>query len=179
MSSSSSSTFESIPPNYLGPQVSFPTYIAFLSQLIPLQRSLLLLNLQKAHYFYSIEEKERLALLGWAAAPTTKNEPILQKKPDESDEDFVKREKGYGEEQRKSFESGGELKDVEGLLKECGLWNIVTDKEEEADSELANWAKQQQAQQANQRDEFQVVQIGFGFPPSFTYSHPDTEPISI
>src|SRR6202042_63104 len=44
------------PTPSLGPTVSgYPTYLAFLAQLIPLQRALLLLNLQKAHYFYSVD----------------------------------------------------------------------------------------------------------------------------
>ena len=55
-----------VPPTpSLGPSVSgYPTYLAFLSQLIPLQRALLLLNLQKAHFEYGEAIRRRRAALG-------------------------------------------------------------------------------------------------------------------
>ncbi|KAL8277183.1 hypothetical protein RQP46_010431 [Phenoliferia psychrophenolica] len=115
----------------LGPSVSgYPTYLAFLSQLIPLQRALLLLNLQKAHFEYEEAIKRRRIALGWGGASPVAVDPEAK-----------------GEE---------EIEEVKNLLIECGLWSIVVAKEEEAELEVEVWA----ARQADPNGEFQVVQIG-------------------
>ncbi|ORY86680.1 hypothetical protein BCR35DRAFT_324552 [Leucosporidium creatinivorum] len=154
----------------LGPNVAgFPTYLAFLSQLIPLQRSLLLLNLQKAHYFYSIDVTERLARLGWAESTGSKIDPIVIKEEGEDVEAFKLREEREKEKMRKEMEEGnGEVQEVKGLLTECGLWGMVKEKEEEAESEIRDWGKERR----EQNGEFQLVQIG-GLP--FMLQVPPTE----
>lgn len=142
----------------LGPNVSgFPTYLAFLSQLIPLQRSLLLLNLQKAHYFYSIDVTERLARLGWAESTGSKIDPIVIKGEGEDAEAFRLREEREKERMKREMEEGnGEVQEVKNLLVECGLWGMVKEKEEEAEAEVRDWGKER----GPQNGEFQLVQIG-------------------
>lgn len=148
----------------LGPSVSgYPTYLAFVSQLIPLQRSLLLLNLQKAHYFYSIDVQDRLARLGWAESTGSKVDPIVSRQEEESDEGFAEREKKEKERVANEFGEGfGEVKEVKDLLVECGLWGMVKEKEEEAEAEVEVWGPAR----ADPNGEFQVVQIGCVSSPS-------------
>lgn len=123
-----SSTTASLSPSVSG----FPTYLALLSQLIPLQRSLLLLNLQKAHYFYSVDVVERMARLGWAE-PTDKAAELQRKE---------------------GLTEGEELEEVKGLLEECNLWSAVVDKEAEAEVEIQKWEDSTRV-----NAEFQLVQI--------------------
>lgn len=146
------------PSPSLGPLVSgFPTYLAYLSQLIPLQRSLLLLNLQKAHYFYSIDVTERMARLGWAESTGSRIDPIVAREEGEEESAFSKREEREKERMRREMEEGnGEVQEVKGLLIECGLWGMVKEKEEEAEVEIRNWG----VARPEGNGEFQLVQVG-------------------
>lgn len=121
----------------------YSSYIAFVAQLIPLQRSLLLLNLQKAHYHYGTQVQDRLGRLGWAEPA-----PPLEQLEGEADDAFDAR--------IAAAEGEGDLQEVEDLLVGCGLWDAVLEKEDEADVEVAAWGPAR----ADPNGEFQVVQIG-------------------
>ncbi|KAK4706022.1 hypothetical protein P7C70_g172, partial [Phenoliferia sp. Uapishka_3] len=132
------SPLASPPEASLGPTVSgYPTYLAFLSQLIPLQRALLLLNLQKAHFEYEEAIKRRRAALGWGGEVT--ETPRREGQAAEAD----------------VIDGEAEIDEVKNLLVECGLWGMVQEREEEAQAEIDAWATPDVAPQ----DEFQVVQI--------------------
>lgn len=144
----------------------YPTYLAYVSQLIPLQRSLLVLNLQKAHYFYSLEIQDRLIKLGWGEPLNRDNvtghkveaKIELEKVEGETEEEFEERKLSEKVRLEKDFEAGlGEVKEIRDLLMECGLWTLVEEKEKEAEIETKNWNLG--IGQVGQEGEFQVVQI--------------------
>lgn len=120
----------------------YPVFLGHLGQLIPLQRALLLLNLQKAHLFYAEECHRRLAKLGWAE-PSAPPATAVFDKVNEAD---------VGE----RLDEQGELVEVKMLLDECGLWDVVEEAEREARAEVDDWAKRHE----HVRDEFQIVQLG-------------------
>ena len=157
----------SITPS-LGPSVSgYPTYLAFVAQLIPLQRSLLLLNLQKAHYFYSIDVQERLARLGWAEPTGVKVDAIVSREEGESDDAYAEREKTEKERPGKELNEGyGEMAEVRDLLVDCGLWGMVKEAVEKAEEEVAAWGPAR----ADPNGEFQLVQIGCVRPLRYRWS---------
>ena len=134
---------------------AYSTYLFFVQQLVPLQRSLLLLNLQKAHYLYAGEVRRRLVALGWA------DEPAPGKKPG----------KGEGEAQVKEVrDADGEVVEVKNLMVDCGLWGVVEDNFKKGELELQSWDQDNQAQADD--DQFQIVQLnGLPFllhlPPAF------------
>lgn len=137
----------------------YPTYLAFVAQLIPLQRSLLLLNLQKAHYYYSLQVQQRLARLGWADLKEGNLIPDEELTPleGESDEEFLRRKGEVYEAQVKDFEGGkGEDEFIQELLLDCGLWMAVEESDFKAVKELEEWGGKEKVDRAS---EFQVVQI--------------------
>ena len=104
-------------------------YLGHLQKLIPIQRSLLLLNLQKAHHYYQYQKQLRTL--------------ALQNQEEE------KEEEGKGEIE--------ELREVEDLLKECGLWKRVVEHVEEVEAEYI--AKEPEEEE--KKDEFKVVQVKY------------------
>ncbi|GAA6015888.1 hypothetical protein JCM11491_007226 [Sporobolomyces phaffii] len=105
-------------------------YLGHLQRLIPIQRSLLLLNLQKAHHYYQLQVQQRtLALEPPGDGPGN-------------------REDGGGVE---------ELAEVESLLKECGLWHLVRKREDQVGEAQAVRNEEDDDQRPN--EEFKVVQL--------------------
>jgi len=106
-------------------------YLGHLQKLIPIQRSLLLLNLQKAHHYYQYQKHLRIQVL-------------------QNDKDGKEGEA----EGKVEIE---ELREVEDLLKECGLWKRVIEHEEEVEAE--HIAKE--FEEEEKKDEFKVVQVKY------------------
>ncbi|GAA5900583.1 hypothetical protein JCM5296_005288 [Sporobolomyces johnsonii] len=102
---------------------SYVAYLGHLQRLVPLQRALLLLNLQRAHHYYQLQIQERAARL----------------RADDKEE----------------AAETGELKEVEELLKDCGLWSAVKQREKEVELEL----KRAENDEARRAEEFQVVHL--------------------
>ena len=118
------------------PSPPFATYLAYLSQLIPLQRAVLLLNLQKAHSLYAERVKQRRAhMLSLQISDNVKAEGPNEQSP--------------GEE--------AEVDEVKQVLIECRLWNMVEEEEVKAGQEVDKWHVQGQA--PDRLAEFQLVQI--------------------
>lgn len=134
----------------------YPQYLAYLSQLIPLQRSLLLLNLQKAHYFYSQLIQHRLAALGWAQ----ENLLSLSLASLVAKEDAYGLREGESEEQWKERMTTEEVGEVVSLLQGCQLWEGVELAVREAQTQVETWSEREAAE-ARAQDEFEVVQIGY------------------
>ncbi|GAA5863271.1 hypothetical protein JCM8547_002884 [Rhodosporidiobolus lusitaniae] len=120
------------PPASSGSAGRFAYYLAYLHKLIPLQRALLLLNLQKAHGHYLVLAAELSHQL---------SHPV----PSEEKGKELDEEKGLSE-----------LKEVEELFKGCGLWVTVEEAEKEAEKEYEEMLVRQDAPKP---EEFQVVQI--------------------
>jgi len=123
---------------------AYASYLASLSQLVPLQRALLLLNLQKAHYWYQQRVNERYEAL---------REPS-----------FAEEAKGKGKQTKSEAEDGdhvdepGDLKEVAELFRQTRVMTQVTRKDEEYLAELEEWWP---VEEAKPRSEFQVVRIEY------------------
>ncbi|GAA5909418.1 uncharacterized protein JCM6883_003936 [Sporobolomyces salmoneus] len=105
------------------------TYLGHLQRLIPIQRSLLLLNLQKAHYYYQLQVQQRSSSLAQSG------------------------EKGEAEAVVE------ELGEVESLLKECGLWSLVQKREDQLEEAYRAQEEETEAREKGEQGEFKVVQI--------------------
>ncbi|GAA6022590.1 hypothetical protein JCM10207_003916 [Rhodosporidiobolus poonsookiae] len=132
----------SSPPTTAAPSVTGPSatnnpyvpYLSHLQRLVPLQRALLLLNLQKAHAHYA----QRISQLEQTLA---------------QDQGGDAESGGEGE------EGAGELDEVNALLEGCGLWKLVDEAEGKAEGEYEERIVQAEAGVGVAGQEFQVVQI--------------------
>ncbi|KAK4047333.1 hypothetical protein OIV83_005511 [Microbotryomycetes sp. JL201] len=125
------------PPPQAEPAPPYATYLAYLSQLIPLQRSLLFINLQKAQHHYANEVQFRHAQLGWGLPPqqTDATEAATQK---------------TGQDERIEVDA------IKQLLIECKLWLLVEEQEKSAEQDVDRWT----TAAAQGPSEFQIVQVG-------------------
>ncbi|BGP13481.1 hypothetical protein JCM10213_001754 [Rhodosporidiobolus nylandii] len=112
---------------------SYAHYLSHLQRLIPLQRALLLLNLQKAHVHYASLIASLSAALNSTAA----------------------------ESESKDAEGLSELSEVRELLEGCGLWGKVERAGEQARKEVEELEKKRKEEgEKPVGEELRVVQIG-------------------
>lgn len=118
---------------------TYAVYLYYLTILSPLERAILLLNLQKAHYHYSLQTKSKLS----------STVTFLQGDND-ADED------------------NAELAPVIDMIKACRMWNLVENKDKLAQQEWNEWGHPQPPPQgttatttAAERSDFKIVQIKY------------------
>ncbi|KAK4055349.1 hypothetical protein OIO90_003187 [Microbotryomycetes sp. JL221] len=111
---------------------NFAAFLANLHKLGPMQRTLLLVNLQKAQYHYSRQSQLRRQQLGWMAGTTS--DPQQAQEGDNADV---------------------ELDAVKELLIGCHLWHLVQQQEQQAQNDVKRWNEMAR----NVIPEWQVVQL--------------------
>lgn len=116
-------------PQQPGSANPYLTYLSHLQRLIPIQRSLLLLNLQKAHHYYQLQVQVRRSRIGG------------------------------NEQAEAAEEAEKELAEVESLLKECGLWYLVRQHEEGIEERYNKENVEVSESKKKEEGEFKVVHL--------------------
>ncbi|KAM0747703.1 hypothetical protein T439DRAFT_359476 [Meredithblackwellia eburnea MCA 4105] len=146
------------PTASLGPTITgYPTFLSFLSQLIPLQRALLLLNLQKALFLYEGAVERRARSISTPSEAVVGGQDVDESEEWSSGWDLVPNSSPEGEGEVRVER---EQETIKGLLIDCGLWGLVREAEEEGTREWKDWGETVNGNEREEEDEFQVVQIG-------------------
>ncbi|GAA6061059.1 hypothetical protein JCM10212_000102 [Sporobolomyces blumeae] len=129
----------------------FVPFLGYLHRLIPLQRSLLLLNLQKAHWYYQLEVEKRRDQVARRARRRTRVVDV---------EGTTEREAGQDDADDDDDE---ELKEVVELLKECKVWSLVEERERDVRQRVNEDKDKGQCDEGDERrasdDSFRVVEL--------------------
>ena len=150
--------------------VVFGKFVAHLAMMAPMQRTTLLLELQKGHFVYTQLVQLRMTLLGWSEdnALSIRSDTISRKTGQKEPYDI---NEGESEEDWRARMGEEEIEQVVELLKGCDLWALVEERIAVARGDMENWdARNPAGKPGAVKGEFELVQVGFVVSHRYTFS---------